>query len=261
MSKKMRYYRTAALLGPHEQHVAFRATPQPIKIPWTLVAVFAVVLAMVLWLNLDNAWFLMWNDLTVKGVTSPEVVDEIKEISDLLGYHRFFLRPQRAVEPILAAMPQFEDVQVRCGLFPTKCTVLATPRSPVLVWVANGQHFWVDAAGVFFPPQGERPDLSVITGPAPEEVSVSGFTALYQGIQALASLGIAVDELAYSPRMGLIWTDPQGCRVAFGVGTEMAPRWEAYEAVTRHCAAQGISPRAVDARFPGGASYSLELTW
>lgn len=261
MSKKMRYYRTAALLGPQEQHVAFRATPQPIKIPWRLVALFAVVLAVVLWLNLDNAWFLMWDDVTVRGTASSEVITQIKETSDLLGYHRFFLRPQAAVEPLLAAMPQFEDVRIDCGLFPTKCTVAVTPRSPVLVWVANGQRYWVDAAGAFFPPQGERPDLSVITGPAPEEVTVSGFTALYQGIQALGSLGISVEALSYSPRMGLIWTDPQGCRVAFGVGTEMAARWEAYQAVVQHCAARGIAPRAIDARFPDGATYSLELTW
>ena len=198
MSKKMRYYRTAALLGPQEQHVAFRATPQPIKVPWKLVALFGVVLAFVLWLNLDNAWFLMWDDLTVRGVADPEVVMDIKERSDLLGYHRFFLNPQRAVEPVLTAMPQFESAEVHCGLFPTKCTLAVTPRAPVLVWVANGQRYWVDAAGVFYPPQGERPDLSTITGPAPEEVDVDAFTAVYQGIQALTSVTLAPTPMGIS---------------------------------------------------------------
>jgi cell division septal protein FtsQ len=264
MSKKQRYYRTAALLGPQEQHIAFRPTSRPIEIPWRVVAVLGVVAAIVLWLNLDTAWFLMWEDMTVKGVTSYEVIEEIKYASDILGYHRFFLHPEDAVEPILTAMPQFRDVQVACGFFPTKCTVAVTPRTPILIWVADGAdggRYWVDATGVFFAPQGDRPDLPVIAGPAPEEVSVATLTSIYQGVQALGALGIAVNDLTYSPRMGLVWTDPQGCRVAFGVGTEMTSRWEAYQTVIGHCAARGVVPRAIDARFPDGPSYFLETAW
>ncbi len=261
MRKKMRYYRTAALLGPQEQHVAFRATSRPVNVSWKTVAILAIVVGIGLWLTLGNAWFLMWEDMTVTGVTSNEVITEIKETSDLLGYHRFFLRPQTAVEPLLAAMPQFEAVDVHCGIFPTKCEVTMTPRSPVLAWTVDAQAYWVDAAGVAFPPQGERPDLPVVTGPAPADIAPQTFVAINQGIQSLSALGAPIAELGYSPQMGIVWTDQQGCRVAFGVGADMAPRWQAYHTVIQHCAAQGIAPQAVDVRFPSGASYSLERTW
>ncbi len=49
MAKKMRYYRTAALLGPTVQPVAFRGKPRPIKIPWQAVAWVVVIAGIALW--------------------------------------------------------------------------------------------------------------------------------------------------------------------------------------------------------------------
>ena len=204
MSKKVRYYRTAALLGPQEQHVAFRTTPQPITIPWRLVAALAVVAAVVLWLNLGNVWFLDWDDMSVRGVSSAQLAYDIKEKSDLLGYHRFFLNPDAGVEPVLAALPQLEDLQVRCAIFPTQCEFVATVRQPVLAWEHNGRQLWVDQAGVAFPPQAEGVQLPLIRGPLPELDDTQGVADIYAGVQALAALNVSVAALDYSKQMGLI---------------------------------------------------------
>jgi hypothetical protein len=87
------------------------------------------------------------------------------------------------------------------------------------------------------------------------------FGAVQEGIAALAELGLPTDSLEYNPQRGLIWVDGEGRRVAFGVGPDMADRWQMYEALIAHLDAEGIFPWTVDVRFPDGITYSLERSW
>jgi hypothetical protein len=87
------------------------------------------------------------------------------------------------------------------------------------------------------------------------------FGAVQEGIAALAELGLPTDSLEYNPQRGLIWVDGEGRRVAFGVGPDMAARWQMYEALIAHLDSEGIFPWTVDVRFPGGITYSLERSW
>jgi cell division protein FtsQ len=261
MAKKMRYYRTAALLGPKDQHVAFRAKPQPIKIPWQTVVGVVVVVGIGLWVWLGGAWYLGWGDLTVTGVTSIEVMHGMKQTSDLLGWHRFSLHPAAAQDVLVDALPEYKDIRVHCGIFPTKCEIVVTPRTPVLTWVTGSERYWVDDGWIFYQVQGDRPDLPVIYGPIPDATSGYSVTEIYDGVRALAALNIPADALDFVSQRGLVWTDPAGRRVALGVGETMAPRLQMYEVVVSHCEAKGIFPQAVDVRFPGGATYSMERIW
>ena len=85
--------------------------------------------------------------------------------------------------------------------------------------------------------------------------------SVQQGLAALTTLGIPTAALEYTPERGLIWTDPEGRRVAFGVGSDMASRWQMYQILVEHLAAQGITPQVLDVRFPGTATYSLDRSW
>lgn len=261
MAKKMRYYRTAALLGPQEQHAAFRAKPRPIKISWKAVVCIVAVIGLGLWVWLSGAWYLDWADLAVTGVTSLEITRGMKETSDLVGWHRFLLHPSKAQEALVEALPEYKDIQVTCNIFPTKCEIVVTQRTPVMTWVAGSDRYWVDDGWVFYPIQGDRPDLPVIHGPRPDATSTYSVTEIYAGVSALAALNITAEALDFVPQQGLVWTDPAGRRVAFGAGSDMASRMQMYEAVIKHCEAKGIFPQAVDVRFPGGVTYSMERTW
>ncbi len=261
MAKKMRYYRTAALLGPKEQHVAFRAKPRPIKIPWQALVGVVAIIGLGLWIGLSGAWYLDWRDLTVTGITSTETIYGIKQASDLIGWHRFSLRPAAAQEILVKALPEYKDIRIHCGIFPTRCEIAVTQRTPVMTWVTGSDRYWVDDSWTFYEIQGDRPDLPVIQGPLPDAASAYSVTEVYEGVQALAALGISAEALDFVPQQGLVWTDPAGRRVAFGVGPLMAPRLQMYEVVVSHCEANGIFPQAVDVRFPSGATYSMERTW
>ena len=261
MGKKMRYYRTAALLGPMEQHLAFRAKPRPIKIPWqAIIGVFAII-GIGLWIGLSSAWYLDWEDLTVTGISSTEIAYGMKQASDLVGWHQFNLQPAAAQEILVKALPEYKDIQIHCGVFPTKCEIAVRQRTPVMTWVAGADRYWVDDGWTFYQVQGDRPDLPVIRGPMPDAVSGYSATEVYEGIQALAALNISADTLDFVPQRGLVWTDPAGRRVALGGGPYMAPRLQVYEVVVSQCEAKGIFPQAVDVRFPGGPTYSMERTW
>ncbi len=261
MAKKMRYYRTAALLGPTVQPVAFRAKPRPIKIPWQAVAWVVAIIGIGLWVALSGAWYLDWEDLTVTGITSTEIIYGMKQRSDLVGWHRFSLDPEAAQAILVKALPEYRDIQIHCGIFPAKCELAVKQRTPVMTWVAGSESYWVDDTWTFYQVQGDRPDLPVIRGPKPDAVSAYSVVEVYEGIQALAALNIPAEALDYVPSRGLVWTDPAGRRVALGGGLPMAPRLQMYEIVVSQCEAKGIFPQAVDVRFPGGATYSMERTW
>ncbi|MGC9521903.1 MAG: cell division protein FtsQ/DivIB [Anaerolineae bacterium] len=274
MKRKQRYYRTAALLGPRvpqERHASVRAQRGQIsipslkmpriRIPWRLLIPFVVVIGVGAWVAFAEPWYLMWEDLEVKGISSPQVVREIKINSDLLGWHLFQLHPKDAEARLMEMMPQFKDVEVSCGLIPTSCRIQVTGRSPVMTWIAGNDVYWVDREGIMYPAQGERPDLPAIRGPVPAEDGPHSMVDIQQGLAALVALGVPVDQLEYSRERGLIWTTPEGCRIAFGVGPEMAERWRTCQTLMNHLAAEGTKPQVVDVRFPGGATFSVERSW
>jgi hypothetical protein len=278
MNKKRRYYRTAALLGPYEQQVAVRpraarrrAAPargtrarQPlpaIRVPWKLFLLLLALMSMALWVALSDDWYLMWEDLTVKGLSYPQLEQTVKVTTDLLGYHRFQLQPREAEQALEAALPHAADVQVRCGFFPTSCEIRIKERVPVLVWVDGTTPYWVDDSGTAFPALIDRPDLPVIHGALPEADSPYTLAAILQGITSLGELGVPLSELECSRERGLVWTDPEGLRVAFGAGTGMAERWQSYQLMVGHFTETGITVEHLDVRFRNGIIYTPGRSW
>jgi hypothetical protein len=78
----------------------------------------------------------------------------------------------------------------------------------------------------------------------------------------LEALGISSEEITYHPQRGLVWIDPRGSRIAFGVGADMMEkRWYVLQALLANLDARGIFPMTVDVRFPSAPTYSLEKSW
>ena len=237
------------------------------------MALFVLVGAAVLWLLVDDRWYLMGEDIRVIGASSRETALNAAIASDLLGWHGLRLRPYAAEAAITEQVPAITEVQVECSRFPAGCVIRVQERTPALNWITENAVYWIDAEGVLMPAHEVRAGLPVIRGALPtpiEDTNSRIQVAVLEGVTALATLGIdsTTDEniLEYHPERGLIWTDPQGRRIAFGVGANMGARWNIYVALIAHLEARtvagnGVFPWTIDVRFPEGPTYSLERLW
>ena len=258
-SKKHVYYRTTALLGA-QQRPYTRSRPN-VHIPTKLLAVIVVVVGVLMWVWLDGRWYISGENIQIIGTNSSATAMDIAVASDLLGWHGFRLRPRAAEALIVEKVPAITEAQVQCGRFPANCTIEVIERMPALNWVTDGATYWVDDTGTAFPTQAVQPDLPTIYGPLLNLEDSQTLLPVVQGAKSLIELGATPDKLEYNVERGLIWTDLEGRRVAFGTGPEMAPRWRIYEALVNHLEARNVFPWSIDVRFPGGPTYSLERAW
>lgn len=262
---KQLYYRTAALLNTQQQVYTrarrTRHTERTLDIPWKLIVLLVLVGSGILWLLLNDRWYLMGEDIQIVGTKSTNTARDIAIASDLLGWHGLRLRPRAAETLIVEQVTVVTEAQVECNRFPAACTIHVTERVPALNWVTEAGIYWIDSEGLRFPAQEVRAGLPVVRGPLPDTENAQALVPILQGVEALTMLGIAPDGLEYHPQRGLIWTDSQGRRVAFGVGTEMQVRWQIYEALIAHLDARNVFPWTIDVRFPEGPTYSLERLW
>lgn len=259
------YYRTAALLNTQQQVYTrgrrARYTERALNIPWKLIALLVLVGSGIMWLLLDNRWYLMGEDIHVIGAQSTQTARAIALASDLLGWHGLRLRPRAAENLIVEHVTEVTEAHVECSRFPAACTIQVKERTPALNWATETGIYWVDAAGTYFPASEVRAGLPVVHGPLPAAKNTQAYVAVLEGVKALAALGVATDALEYHPQRGIIWVDAQGRRVAFGVGTEMPARWRIYEALVAHLDARSVFPWTIDVRFPESPTYSLERLW
>lgn len=258
-SKKHVYYRTTALLGAQQQPYAHARSN--VHIPVKLVAALVVVVGVLMWVWLDDRWYLSGENIQITGTNSPATAMDIAVASDLLGWHGFRLHPRAAEALIVEKVPAITAAQVQCGRFPANCVIEVVERTPVLNWVTEGATYLVDDGGMVFPTQTVRPDLPVIHGPMLNPEDAQTLLPVVQGAKSLIAIGVAPDKLEYNIERGLIWTDPEGRRVAFGTGPEMEPRWRIYEALVSYLETRNVFPWSIDVRFPGGPTYSLERAW
>lgn len=266
--KQQKYYRTVALLGAQQQPISRRRTTTragskhtSVAIPWKLIALLMLVGGVVLWFFVDGRWYLMGEDIHVIGASSQKTAYNIALASDLLGWHGLRLRPNAAETLIKEQVAAVEDVTVECGRFPATCLISVTERAPALNWVTENGVYWIDEQGLAFPTAEMRAGLPVVRDALPDAMSSRNLTAVVEGITALTALGVTAETWEYNLDRGLIWTDTEGRRVAFGVGTAMEPRVQMYTALVNHLEARNVFPWTIDVRFPAGPTYSLERLW
>ncbi|MDF1515008.1 MAG: hypothetical protein P1S60_14450 [Anaerolineae bacterium] len=263
MNKKQAYHRTAALLG-HQAPMAARRNKRrtaPIHVPWKVVVVFVLVNTFGIWVLFGDPWYLMLDDISLYGVSTIEMAEDVLLSADILGWHSFRLRPAKAAERVLENVPGLVEADIDCAIFPASCEIRVKQRAPILIWDTGTEILWADQEGRVFPATADRSDLPVIRGQVPDETNHHSMAEIQKGVVSLIALGVPADAFEYKPNLGLIWTDEEGRRIAFGVGSEMQQRWQVYIELVEHLEAEGIFPWVIDVRFPDGVTYSLERSW
>ena len=264
---KRNYPRTAALLGAQpsvarQQQGSGRAAQTDwaaLRIPWRALLPTLLFTAALLWLWLDPAWYVDATRIHVAGSAVAETRRDVALAGQVLGLHGLWLRPSTVVSEVLAGVPVVLHAEVSHSLYPASCTIAIQEREPVLTWITAEGAVWVDAEGLVLPVRDERADLPVIRGPLPEGERVP--QAVLEGVAALEALALPEGAWGYHPQRGLLWYSPGGPIVAFGLGREMALRWQLCERMLEALRAQGITPRAVDVRFLNAPVYSLTDAW
>lgn len=264
---KRNYPRTAALLGaqpvvarqPRGVYRTGQTDALAISVPWKVVLPVVLVSATLLWLWLDPSWYVGVPRIRVTGSVVAETRREVALASDVLGLHGLWIRPSAIVSEVLAAVPVVYAADVNYRIYPASCTITVKEREPVLVWNSGDGPRWVDAEGYVMPVREERPDLPAVSGPLPggERVPLS----VIEGMRALQACELPGGLLGYHHQRGLLWYSPDGVVVAFGVGTDMAVRWDFYQRLITQLRDQGIAPSAVDVRFLRAPVYKLSGTW
>jgi cell division septal protein FtsQ len=251
-----RKFETAGTLVIGRAHV-----PAPSRLRWlwrALIALAIVVVALAVWVLLDDLFYIYYADVEGTVRLSPA---EVFWASDLPGLHVLWVNADAIEAQILAALPSLESAEVTCRL-PSNCTITVVERQPRMMWSDAGQLWGVDANGVVFPAEAAITEAWVVRGPLPKDED--GLLAEPARI-ALAELwasGVAMSpELSYVPARGFVITDERGWRVIVGQGTGIRERLQTLEVVAAHLQAQGVTPKFVDVRFPEAPYYSLTNEW
>jgi hypothetical protein len=168
-------------------------------------------------------------------------------------------------------------------------------RTPLLAWQREDTVMWIDQAGVAFPPRGEAgvdliyvqaegdppgivvPEADPKEGeseaaattattqapqnqkrnPVPGEPYIT--TALVEAIQGLNEIRPSGAPVAYHPRYGLGWNDPQGWKVYFGQEViDMEEKLNAYQAIVAQVVEKGVHPTLISVEFLHAPFYRLE---
>lgn len=210
------------------------------------------------WLFTDSRFFVHHVEVTGAIRVSP---DEIYQASGLRGLHILWARSAEIEANVLAALPNVESVQARCGL-PADCTIAVVERQPKVLWDEDGILWWIDADGIVFQAQGTLPEGWAVRGPLPRD----GEGRLDERVRVgLAELWATGEDVApvfdYVPTRGLVFVDERGWRVILGQGPGMSRRLQVLEQLTANLEARGLTPRFIDVRFAEAPYYSLTNDW
>ncbi len=274
MAKRQQpYYRTAALLqaqpamarprnsarsGARSGARRTATKARPMRIPWVLIVVSLLVAIVGVWLWVDASWYVDAYRVQVIGA-SGETAREVALASAILGQHGLTLNAGAVISNVVNTVPDVIKVEADCRRYPATCVLTVEVREPAWVWAAPDGPRWVAADGTVFVARAERPDLPQLRGPLPDSQHIPA--EILDGFNALAILGILPEELEYDLKRGWIWNDPEGRRVALGVGTEMAGRLRMYQALSDDLRTRGIFPWTMDVRFPNAPAYSMARNW
>jgi hypothetical protein len=216
---------------------------------WRLASGFMALLlgGMLLRLLTDPAMYV--NNVNLGG-SALVPAQEIYLRSGVAGQHIFWVDPE-AAERNIARVPGIAAVQVHVE-WPNIVTIQVAERIPVVTWIENDEHWWVDTEGQKFNARVTLPGLLPITvddaRPRPglnaaddERVPVAAIAGALQ----LRDLRPNIELLHYDSVHGLSYQDGRGWRGYFGVGTNMPQKLSVYETLVDDLLRQGIQPRTI----------------
>ncbi len=180
-----------------------------------------------------------------------------------LGRPAVTVDPQETAQLLLTTFPALAEVRVWLDLEGV-LQVQVLERQPVLVWVYQGNRWWVDPQGVLFPVLGDEPLPEVQARDLPPGIEQNEGKwmlplDLVQALQVLAAYVPEGQPLVYDAHYGLGWQAPEGWQVFVGKRpTQMAARMRLYWALRQYLRAEGLRPAWIDLSVLNAPYYRLE---
>jgi cell division protein FtsQ len=248
-----------------------------VRLSWRVAsAALFLLMAASLYLLLSNPAFQV-DVLEVDGLQRV-TLEDINSAYDISGEPIIKVDPEEVRQALQAEFPEFSSIEVNVFL-PAKVKLEVLERTPVIVWVQNGQEQWIDGEGIAFPPRGDageliRIDASGLPQSVPAEKAspaetVSGDTAAQQDlflqpelVATIQSLGAYVPEgvmILFSPEHGFGWEDPNGWQVYFGKNLEdIDQKLRVFQALQENLLSQGIQPSLISVEYLHTPYYRTE---
>jgi cell division septal protein FtsQ len=246
-----RYPIAAPVLGGARQQIGWRLlSPRLISASLLIVAGWLIY-----WFSSADVFYV--RSVRVEGNWRlPE--DELLAMSGLEGVNVFWANTQAATQAI-AALPDVESVQIRCGL-PADCVIRLVEREALLVWRQGEAQIWIGADGTAVPARGHLPNAIVLDAVGSEALRPGDRldATLVAAVQELERLQPSVRVYQYSDRYGLIFESAHGWPVRLGNGEEIAPRLALVRTLADYMSSQGIVPAFVDVRYLEAPYYQVQ---
>jgi hypothetical protein len=172
--------------------------------------------------------------------------DTIAEASRLEGSNLFLISPAAVEAQILSRIPSVRGVQVSVG-FSGDVRVVLQEREPILLWSQNGNSYWVDAEGVFFPALAERADLVRVDvhdkGPQItfDRAADIDPDVVIQALELTLALPTGT-RILYDTQHGLGMADIDGWTAYFGTSGQIDLKMDLYRRMVSALSAEGIRP-------------------
>ena len=221
--------------------------------------------------------YFMWTSPFFK-VASPAVSGNVRVSSAefinamaVEGKPSFTIVPSEVHATLLNTFPELESADLHF-IFPNQVDLKVTEREPVLIWKQGGQTLWIDLFGIPMMPRGDPGNWYVVTatgdaiGPVaidpvnhPGQYKPVAGTDLILMILNLANMTPSGTAIAYDPRYGLGWNDPQGWKVYFGFNMDgLDSKVAQYAGIVTNLNNQGIQPKIISVQYPYAPFYRLE---
>lgn len=253
-----------------QQSKARKISLKGMNLGWRLLS---LVLAGVL----SYGIYFMWTSPFFK-VASPVISGNIRVSSAefisamaVEGKPSFTIVPSEVHNTLLNTFPELVSANLHF-IFPNQVALEVTEREPVLIWKQGGQTLWIDLFGIPMLPRGESGNWYVVTAtgdavglvpidPAnhPGQYKPVAGTDLILMILNLANMTPSGTAIAYDPRYGLGWNDPQGWKVYFGFNMDgLDSKVAQYAGIVTNLNNQGIQPKIISVQYPYAPFYRLE---
>jgi|GEM_PF-366016 len=221
--------------------------------------------------------YFMWTSPTFKMVT-PTVTGNVRvdsadfiKIMGVEGKPAFAIVPADIRNTLLNTFPELVSADLNFH-FPNKVSLKVSEREPVLIWKQGRQTVWIDIFGIPMQPRGQAGNWFVVTAEGsavgaapidpvnrPGEYKPVADPGLILTILTLGNLTPAGTSIAYDPRYGLGWNDPQGWKVYFGFNTDgFDSKLAQYAGIVANLDNQGIHPKIISVQYPYAPFYRLE---
>jgi hypothetical protein len=176
--------------------------------------------------------------------------DAVVNAVNVQGVNFLLLSPADVRDEILRRIPGVRQANVIVE--PSGAVRLdIEERAPILLWVQNGEEYWVDADGVIYPVTKNVEGLvRVEVGEQGPQIAIDGGADVDPGV-VINALEMAVSlpsgsQIVYDTRHGLGMLDAGGMAVYFGTSGQIEQKMEIYRRLSQRFAATGVRPILVD---------------